>query len=158
MAPRIDHIDLTVRDLDREEAFYDALLPLLGFDLANKGRGEEPGFEYRAVDYSHKAFSLTLVCPRPAFAEEEVCRRKPGSLHHLAFGAGSREEVDRLYALVKEIPGCPSSPPRNSGPTTPPTTMPFSSRTPTALSWKSSTSTGRPTSEREVRADGSHPV
>ena len=105
MTPRIDHIDLTVRDLDREEAFYDALLPLLGFDLANKGRGEEPGFEYRAVDYSHKAFSLTLVCPRPAFAEEEVCRRKPGSLHHLAFGAGSREEVDRLYALVKEIPG-----------------------------------------------------
>ena len=104
MTPRIDHIDLTVRDLDRAEAFYDALLPLLGFDLANKGKGEEPDFEYRAVDYSHKAFSLTLVCPRPDFAEETVCRRRPGSLHHLAFGAESREEVDRLYDLVKEIP------------------------------------------------------
>lgn len=105
MTPRIDHIDLTVRDLEREEAFYDALLPLLGFDLANKGKGEEPDFEYRAVDYSHKAFSLTLVCPRPDFAAETVCRRRPGSLHHLAFGAGSREEVDQLYAQVKEIPG-----------------------------------------------------
>ena len=113
MTPRIDHIDLTVRDLDREEAFYDTLLPLLGFDLANKGRGEEPPFEYRAVDYSHKALSLTLVCPRPAFAEETVCRRRPGSLHHLAFGAESREEVDRLYDLVKEIPGVTIvSPPR----------------------------------------------
>ena len=33
MVPRIDHIELTVADLDRAEPFYDELLPLLGFDL-----------------------------------------------------------------------------------------------------------------------------
>ena len=80
MVPRIDHIELTVADLDRAEPFYDELLPLLGFDL-------------------------TLICPRPALVGEAVCRRKPGSLHHLAFGVDRREEVDRLYGQVRAIPG-----------------------------------------------------
>lgn len=105
MTPRIDHLDITVKHLDREEAFYDALLPLLGFDLTWKARGAEPKYEYEAVDYSGPEFTLTLVCPRPAFAGEEICRRKPGAVHHIAFGAESREEVDELYRRVKELPG-----------------------------------------------------
>ena len=42
MRPRIDHLDITVKDLDREEVFYDALLPLLGFELTMKAKGDEP--------------------------------------------------------------------------------------------------------------------
>ena len=105
MRPRIDHLDITVKDLDREEVFYDALLPLLGFELTMKAKGVEPAYEYRAVDYSGAEFSLSLICPRPDFAEETVCRRRPGAVHHLAFGADSREEVDRVYAQVKDLPG-----------------------------------------------------
>lgn len=90
MRPRIDHLDITVKDLDREEVFYDALLPLLGFELTMKAKGDEPAYEYRAVDYSGAEFSLSLICPRPDFAEETVCRRRPGAVHHLAFGADSR--------------------------------------------------------------------
>ena len=78
MRPRIDHLDITVKDLDREEVFYDALLPLLGFELTMKAKGDEPAYEYRAVDYSGAEFSLSLICPRPDFAEETVCRRRPG--------------------------------------------------------------------------------
>lgn len=29
MRPRIDHLDITVKDLDREEVFYDACCPFL---------------------------------------------------------------------------------------------------------------------------------
>lgn len=105
MKPRIDHIELTVSDLDRAERFYDALLPLLGFELRNKGRGEFSEFEHIEIDYATPDFSLGLVNPRPAFCGEEVCRRKPGALHHLAFAADSREEVDQLYEQIRLIPG-----------------------------------------------------
>ena len=36
MKPVIDHIHMTVTDLDRAERFYDRLLPMLGFDLRHK--------------------------------------------------------------------------------------------------------------------------
>lgn len=105
MRPAIDHIEITVADLDRAERFYDALLPLLGFDLKHKGRGEFPAWEHTEIDYGTADFSLGLVCPRPALAGEGVCRRKPGSLHHLAFRAESAQQVDALYLAVLSIPG-----------------------------------------------------
>ena len=49
MVPRIDHIELTVADLDRAEPFYDELLPLLGFDLDRKTWGNLPKHEFRCV-------------------------------------------------------------------------------------------------------------
>ncbi len=37
MQPIIDHIQVTVKDLKKAEAFYDQLMPILGFDLSKKG-------------------------------------------------------------------------------------------------------------------------
>ncbi len=105
MRPRIDHVELTVQNLERAEEFYDALLPLLGFELSHKGRADCPEHEFRCVDYGSAAFNLALIAPRRAFAGEGVCRRRPGALHHLAFGADSPAEVDRLYGAVKALPG-----------------------------------------------------
>lgn len=104
MKPKIDHIELTVQDLDRAERFYDALMPLLGL-VKRGGREAFPEFEHIEIDYGSADFSLGLVNPRPAFRDEEVCRRKPGALHHLAFSASGREEVDALYEQVRVIPG-----------------------------------------------------
>lgn len=42
MRPVIDHIDITVEDLNRAEKFYDKLLPLLGFDISAKEYTEVP--------------------------------------------------------------------------------------------------------------------
>lgn len=103
MIPVIDHIHITVSDLARAEAFYDRLLPLFGFRIADKEKDAVPESEYEIVEYHHKNFSLGIVSPRPAYREEAVSRRKPGALHHLAFHARSRAEVDSLFAQIKEI-------------------------------------------------------
>ena len=36
MEPLIDHIEITVRDMDAAVAFYDRFLPLLGYDLSRR--------------------------------------------------------------------------------------------------------------------------
>lgn len=103
MQPIIDHIHITVSDLRRAEKFYDKLLPLLGFDLKNKEFDEVPEHEYQIIEYHHRNFSFGLVNPRPVFSEDKISRRKPGALHHLAFFAESREEVDDLYRQISDI-------------------------------------------------------
>jgi catechol 2,3-dioxygenase-like lactoylglutathione lyase family enzyme len=103
MKPVIDHIHVTVADLERAERFYDRLLPLLGFDLANKERDAVSEHEYVIVEYHHSSFSFGIVSPRSAYTNETISRRKPGALHHLAFHADSRAEVDRLYLQVKAL-------------------------------------------------------
>lgn len=111
MKPVIDHIQLTVRDLGRAEIFYDKVLPLLGFDVSRKLRGRVDAHDFDVVEYPHPELAFGINSPRAALAAETVHRRRPGSLHHLAFKAPSREEVDRLgaelAALGVEIVGGP---------------------------------------------------
>ncbi len=102
MEPIIDHIQITVRDLDAAVPFYDAFLPLLGFSLQKKTAATLEEHDFRVVEYSHPRLAIALTSPRTAFLHETVHRRRPGSLHHLAFRADSREEVDRIHEALKE--------------------------------------------------------
>lgn len=104
MRPMIDHIHITVGDLDRAEVFYDKLLPMLGFDISLKEYDTVPEHEYKIVEYHNHRLSIGLVNQRQAYTKEKPSRRKAGALHHLAFHADSPEEVDSLYAQIKEIP------------------------------------------------------
>lgn len=104
MRPVIDHIHITVGDLDRAEGFYDKLLPMLGYDISLKEYDSVPEHEYRIVEYHNRWLSIGLVNQRQAYAQEKPSRRKAGALHHLAFHADSPEEVDFLYFKIKEIP------------------------------------------------------
>jgi catechol 2,3-dioxygenase-like lactoylglutathione lyase family enzyme len=110
--PLIDHIQITVRDLDRAVAFYDMLMPLLGFDLQHKSTAIIESHDLRVVEYSHPRLCLAITSPRSAFAGEAIHRRRPGALHHLAFKAESREEVDRLHEQLIGIGATIVSPPR----------------------------------------------
>lgn len=103
MKPVIDHIQITVRDLDSALPFYDGLLELLGFDVERKVSASITEHDFRVVEYLHPRFSFAITSPRSAFAEDLVHRRKPGALHHLAFRAESRAEVDRLHAELEAI-------------------------------------------------------
>lgn len=104
MVMSIDHIHITVADLERAEKFYDRLLPLLGFDLSLKEHDSVAEHEYQIVEYHSGSFSLGLVNQRLAFQGEKPSRRKAGALHHLAFRADSPAQVDELYERIRRLP------------------------------------------------------
>jgi catechol 2,3-dioxygenase-like lactoylglutathione lyase family enzyme len=112
MEPFIDHIEITVRDMATAVPFYDRLLPLLGFDLKNRSSAVLERHEKHVVSYEHPRLGFAITSPRSAFAGETINRRKPGALHHLAFRATSRAEVDRLHLEIKAIGATIVSPPR----------------------------------------------
>jgi catechol 2,3-dioxygenase-like lactoylglutathione lyase family enzyme len=110
--PIIDHIEITVRDMSVAVAFYDRFLPLLGFDLRTRHRAFIEAHEKDVVCYEHPRLGFTITSPRKAFAADTMNRRKPGALHHLAFKAASRAEVDTLHSELKAIGATIVSPPR----------------------------------------------
>ncbi|MGD8778847.1 MAG: VOC family protein [Ignavibacteria bacterium] len=103
MKPIIDHIQITVKDISIAEPFYDKFLPVLGFDINNKVSAIIEEHDFYVVEYSHPLLSFAITSPRKAFLNDTIHRRKPGALHHLAFKAESRAEVDRLYSELKNI-------------------------------------------------------
>jgi len=112
MEPFIDHIEITVRDMGTAVPFYDRLLPLLGFDLMKRSDALIERHEKHVVSYEHPRLGFAITSPRSAFADETINRRKPGALHHLAFRARSRADVDRLHLELKAIGATIVSPPR----------------------------------------------
>jgi catechol 2,3-dioxygenase-like lactoylglutathione lyase family enzyme len=79
------------------------LMPLLGFSLAKKGSAVIEEHDFHVVEYSHPRLAFAITSPRERFRAEVVHRRRPGSLHHLAFRAVSREDVDRLHREIAAI-------------------------------------------------------
>jgi catechol 2,3-dioxygenase-like lactoylglutathione lyase family enzyme len=120
MEPIIDHIQITVRDMSVAAPFYDKLLPLLGFDVQRRVSAVIEKHEFHVVEYTHPRLTFAITSPRSAFAGETIHRRKPGALHHLAFRASSRAEVDALHSELKRIGATIVSPPREYPEYTPP--------------------------------------
>jgi catechol 2,3-dioxygenase-like lactoylglutathione lyase family enzyme len=81
----IHHVDLTVSDLGRSTAFYDRVLPLLGFRRSSDVP-EGPIWAGARVE-------IGLVAARRATPHD---RYAPG-LHHLAFEAPSPAAVDEAH-------------------------------------------------------------
>lgn len=99
-----NHVDLTVSDLGRSAAFYDALLTHLGFVRSTEYAGGVPNWT-RADGAA--TFSIGLHAARRAVQHD---RYAPG-LHHLAFHAGSRSEVDAVHELVRSTAATVLDPP-----------------------------------------------
>ena len=120
MEPIIDHIQITVKDMSVAAPFYDKLLPLLGFDIKRRVSAVIEEHELHVMEYEHPRLGFAINSPRKSFAGDTVNRRKPGALHHLAFKAESRAEVDRLHSELKGIGATIVSPPREYPEYTPP--------------------------------------
>jgi catechol 2,3-dioxygenase-like lactoylglutathione lyase family enzyme len=112
MEPQIDHIQITVKDMSIAIPFYEKMLPLLGFDSTQKGSANIDEHEFHVVEWKHPKLCFAITSPRSAFAQDTIHRRKPGALHHLAFKASSRDEVDQLHRELVEIGATIVSPPR----------------------------------------------
>lgn len=103
MEPIIDHIQITVKDLKVAENFYDRFLPVIGFDLRNKVTAYIKEHDFHVIEYTHELLSFAITSPREIFKNDSINRRKPGALHHLAFKASSRQEVDQSYRELVRI-------------------------------------------------------
>jgi catechol 2,3-dioxygenase-like lactoylglutathione lyase family enzyme len=89
---RLDHIDLRVRDLKVARKFYATLLPTLGFTC---DRSDADWGTFYAVGQDK---------PSEFFGFTEDRQHQPNGTR-IAFWAETREEVDRIAALVREIGG-----------------------------------------------------
>ena len=95
----VNHIDLTVLDPDRSLPFYEAVLGFMG---------------YRQISAHPRGYDFDLVRPGGGFCSVGIMRAEGGGrtrahdrtspgLHHLAWSAESRDDVDRLHGLLLEI-------------------------------------------------------
>ena len=91
----VHHIDLSVSDLERSAAFYDAVLGFLGY---RRGRTAATWIDWD-MGAPHGAASVAI---RLARSDRRHDRYSCG-LHHLAWIAHSREDVDRLHELLVGI-------------------------------------------------------
>jgi catechol 2,3-dioxygenase-like lactoylglutathione lyase family enzyme len=103
MKPIIDHIQITVKSLSVAEEFYDKFLPIIGFDIKNKVSAYIEEHDFHVIEYTHDLLAFAITSPREAFKNDTINRRKPGALHHLAFKANTRLDVDIAYQALLKI-------------------------------------------------------
>jgi len=89
------HLDLTVQDLGRSAPFYEAVLTFLGY---RRVRDDATGIDWDL----ELAQGLCSIGIKPARTERAHDRYSSG-LHHFAWNAESRADVDRLYAALLGI-------------------------------------------------------
>lgn len=94
----VHHIDLNVSDLAASKAVYGPVLEFLGYTQVKDAGGFE--WDLRGPGDGRGA-SIGLRQCDPAEAGHRHHRYAPG-LHHLAWRAGSRADVDALHALLVE--------------------------------------------------------
>jgi catechol 2,3-dioxygenase-like lactoylglutathione lyase family enzyme len=101
----IAHVILTARDMERSRPFYQRLLSHMGLtEVVN------------AEAYLYYVGGRTAVGLRPAApgqAEVPFDQERCG-LHHLCFRARSREDVDGIHELVRELGGRVVHPPEEA--------------------------------------------
>lgn len=91
----VHHIDLTVRDVAASAPFYEALLGFLGYVRVK----QEPALH--VWDLSRDGRFAGGVALRAARSQRGHDRYSAG-LHHLAFHAADRADVDRAHVLLRE--------------------------------------------------------
>ncbi len=101
MKYRIHHTQITVKDIDHSEEFYDSLMSALGYDIAKKYKGYLDYADMKVIEYLSDGFDFGICSPKSEFKKENVDSRKPGALQHMAFRADSRNAVDEIFDKIK---------------------------------------------------------
>lgn len=104
----IDHIGLTVRDLEASRAFYDAAFAPLGIDVVLSVSAEETGGQ-AYLGYGPRADGRDIQAGKPSFwiGGGETAT---GPMH-VAFTAATREAVDAFHAAALAAGGRDNGPP-----------------------------------------------
>lgn len=89
------HLSLSVSDITRSAAFYDGVLGVLGYRRF-------PSPEDIVIWAKPGTGAVIISRSNPDSPNKAHDRYSPG-LHHFAFGAESRDDVERLHARLQEI-------------------------------------------------------
>ena len=96
----LSHVDLTVTDVSRSIPFYDHVLGKLGYKRLLEASASAACWS--VADAAGGVFSIALQPAKPQSAGKLHDRYAPG-LHHLAFHADSRADVDGFFQFLQEI-------------------------------------------------------
>ncbi|MGH6871563.1 MAG: VOC family protein [Rhizomicrobium sp.] len=94
----VHHVDLTVADPERSRPFYETVLGFMGYRL---GHADARGYDFDLVAPG-SGYSIGIKRAEGPNAARAHDRYAPG-LHHLAWQAESRADVDALHALLVRI-------------------------------------------------------
>lgn len=90
----MNHLTLTVSNLAQSEQFYNQILQFMGYQQVEKN-------DEFIMWWSKDAGAILISAANPDSSKIHD-RYSPG-LHHFAFNASSREEVNNFYKLLLEM-------------------------------------------------------
>lgn len=90
----MNHLSLTVRDRDASKPFYDAVLGFMGYTIVEDT-------DILTLWWNPQAGAVAIASAKPT-SHPTHDRYSPG-LHHFAFNADQREQVDALYDRLQTI-------------------------------------------------------
>jgi predicted lactoylglutathione lyase len=99
----VNHLSLTVSNMEKSEPFYDTILKFMGYQQVEKN-------DEFIMWWSKEAGAILISAANPDSPNKVHDRYSPG-LHHLAFNASSREQVDNLHKLILDIGATVLDPP-----------------------------------------------
>ena len=97
----MNHLTLTVSNLVKSEQFYDQILKFMGYQQVHQ--------DNQFIIWSLEHAGEIVIFPANPDSNKHD-RYSPG-LHHFAFNANSREEVNNFYKLLLEMKATILDPP-----------------------------------------------
>ena len=98
----INHLALTVGDLARSAVFYDKVLGFLGYARVEVPESTQTLMKTPLLAWASPMGAVTMRPAKGESAQKIHDRNAPG-MNHLAFEAASRDDVEKMYALLKEM-------------------------------------------------------
>ena len=100
----INHVSITVSDLDSAMAFLAPVLEFLGFRVGEVLRNPGTDTRLRVNINASNGIAFNIWEAKPELAKHRFEVYEPG-LHHVAFNVASHEQVDLLCELVRSLGG-----------------------------------------------------
>ena len=88
----IHHIRIAVSNLSKSGSFYTQLLAALGYAIAHQSAEK--------ISFHHRESQFAFILSQASGASDQYDAGKGPGLHHLAFCASCRDEVDRVFRDV----------------------------------------------------------
>ena len=103
----VDHLRISVTDRDRSKEFWSPVLAFMGYTLLSETE-ERVCYGFETGEGVRPRF---LISQSPPEHQEQSFELGHPGLHHIAFQADSRQQVDGLYELLVHIGATTQGPP-----------------------------------------------